>query len=95
MASKIFSSPGVCSRPLNVFERLQEWHRWFDLKASWAGLSWRLRHPLWRWRSRHLLRALEAGSYDVTPLTAGQPLQVEDLQATMQVVTFDERSTRI
>lgn len=44
-----------------------------------------------------LLKALEAGNYNAAPstLVQGGALQIEDLSATMQVVTFDESAIKL
>jgi hypothetical protein len=103
--SKVFTSPGVSARPLNVFEHLREWYR--------AG-RYGHRRTLWQWlglqfyllrtyRRRHrtgkevraMLDALSAGGYKTTPVSAGEPLRVESLEATMQVVTFTESDIKL
>ena len=96
---KIFSSPGVSSKPLNWFDVL----KWTYREFRYGGLVWpgwktlRARYRHWRWTQsdevkasiQQLKDALSVGSYSPAPsLTPGEPLKIESLDATMKVITF-------
>lgn len=90
--SKIFASPGIAARPLTPLERLREWKR-YGLPALWRHAKWKLYH----WRNRHRLEELNRAlsSAFTTPLVDGKPLQIESLEATLSVVTFDESHLKL
>lgn len=94
---KVFTPlPGI---PLNVFDKARELYR--DVRWDRGDFRWRITHfyRFIRFNRRRevdsLLEALEAGGYNVAPVTLGTPLRVESLQSTMQVVTFDERYIKL
>jgi hypothetical protein len=77
----------------------------FDLvrKVRYWALHPATAFPMWRSARRHkrqfnqLVKALEAGGYDAAPTTLnnGCTLQVEDLSAVMECVTFDASKIRL
>ena len=104
MSQKIFS--GVPGRPLGVVDRLRVWW-WQDRPRTLALWRWWFWHWVLYWtprqyRSRRavqkLAEALTSGSYMTPVANAGtltsQRLEIEDLSATMEVVTFDARDLR-
>lgn len=86
MASKIFASPGVSSKPLSLWQRIKR-IRLYRFRPQNLWYKWKYRHYY-----RDLSKALETGGYNPsTYFTEGAPIKVEDIEAAMRQVTFNDR----
>lgn len=96
--SKVFCSPGVCSRPLTRDEfdqyviEIAAREGWGRVKVCTAE-----EYASHRRRITDLIKALEAGKYDAAPapLESGCSLKVEDLSPVMQCVTFNDTDLKL
>lgn len=101
MSSKIFASPGISARKLNLFEKFVELVR--DYRYGYRTLAPNLhllRRKLFPSRGereiQELLKALESGHYNGTSsLAQGSALVVEDLASTMESVVYKDSDIKL